>query len=123
MTDVSAQSLKNGKTKSCGCLRRDYMRKKATKHGYYYEPLRAVWSQMRQRCLNINNKDFYYYGSRGIKICNDWNEYLPFRSWALEAGYQPGLTIDRIDSNGNYYPINCRWITIQEQQKNRRPKK
>ena len=120
---VQANSLRRGNTKSCGCLRRDYMRLKSTKHGYYNEPLRAVWSQMRQRCRNPKNQDFHYYGARGISVCQEWDEYIPFREWALRSGYQSGLTIDRINPDGNYHPENCRWITIQEQQHNRRPQK
>lgn len=120
---VQAASLRCGSTKSCGCLRQDYMRKKATKHGYYNESLRAVWSQMRQRCRNPRNHDFHYYGARGISICQEWDEYLPFREWAMKSGYQMGLTIDRINPDGNYCPENCRWISIQEQQRNRRQQK
>ena len=120
---ISAGSLRAGKTKSCGCIRSEYMRKKATKHGFYGEPLRAVWSQMRQRCFNPNNFDYKYYGGRGIGITVDWCNYSVFREWSINAGYQVGLTIDRSDTNGDYCPENCRWITIQEQQRNRRPRK
>lgn len=121
---VRAVSLRRGKTRSCGCLRRDEMRRKATTiDGKCGEKLHGVWNMMKQRCLNRNCKDFKYYGLRGIRVCDEWiKDYLTFRAWALSNGYEEGLTIDRIDPDGNYEPSNCRWITIQAQQKNRRPK-
>lgn len=98
-------------------------RKATTIDGKYGEKLHGVWNMMKQRCLNRNCKDFKYYGLRGIRVCDEWiKDYLTFRAWALSNGYEEGLTIDRIDPDGNYEPSNCRWITIQAQQKNRRPK-
>lgn len=120
---LSASALRYGSTRSCGCLRKDISRARATKiDGHYYEKLHGVWNAMNQRCRNPNNADFKYYGARGVCICEEWQHYLPFREWALTHGYEEGLTIDRINTYGNYEPENCRWITIQEQQKNRRPR-
>lgn len=117
-----ADHLRRGHAKSCGCLRRDVMREKAsTIDGHYYEKLHGVWNGMKQRCFNKSSKDFKYYGALGVTVCQAWVEdYLAFREWALDHGYKDGLSIDRIDPFGNYEPNNCRWITIQDQQKNKR---
>lgn len=119
---VLADSLRRGVSQSCGCLRKEKMRNSHTKHGGTKEPLYYVLNMMHQRCENPKNKDYEYYGGRGITVCHEWKDYVAFRSWALKTGYAPGLTIDRIDPDGNYCPTNCRWITIEEQQKNRRPR-
>lgn len=120
---IPAGALQRGHTQSCGCLRRDVAREKATTiGGYSTEKLHGVWNTMKQRCRNPKSRDYAYYGLRGIKVCDAWLDYLQFRSWALANGYKEGLTIDRINPDGNYEANNCRWISIQEQQKNRRSK-
>jgi hypothetical protein len=83
---------------------------------------------MLARCFNPNNYEYANYGGRGIRVCDVWKEdYAAFRSWALAHGYDEDApfgecTIDRIDVNGHYEPSNCRWITMAEQQKNKRPR-
>lgn len=120
---VPAGHLMYGHTKSCGCLRKDQMRESAsTLDGHCGEKLHGVWNAMKQRCQNPRSRDYKFYGLRGIRVCDAWQNYLTFRTWALANGYAEGLTIDRIDPDGNYEADNCRWITIQEQQKNRRPR-
>jgi hypothetical protein len=74
---------------------------------------------MMTRCNNPKSDRYYRYGGRGIKVCDEWlHNYTAFRDWALSHGYEEGLTIDRIDLDGNYNPENCRWITPSEQMKN-----
>lgn len=121
-TTVKTYSLKRGLTRSCGCLRKEVMTKRATKHNGAKDPLYHVLNVMHQRCENPKSKDFKWYGALGVKVCEEWalTNYPAFKAWALEHGYRPGLTLDRIDPAGDYTPSNCCWITIQEQQRNKR---
>jgi hypothetical protein len=76
---------------------------------------------MRRRCLKENRPEYKNYGAQGIKVCQDWdNDFIAFYNWAMNNGYSDNLTIDRINPFGNYEPGNCRWITNQEQQRNRK---
>lgn len=75
---------------------------------------------MKQRCYYQSAINYNDYGGRGIAVCGEWQNYEPFRDWALPNGYAEDLTIDRINYDGNYCPENCRWLTIAEQQKNKR---
>lgn len=114
--------LEDGSVKSCGCLKDDI-----SENAVSYDRLYKVWQDMKIRCGNEKCKGYRNYGGRGITICDEWkNNYRAFKEWAYSNGYNENAefgecTIDRIDVNGNYEPSNCRWITIQEQQKNKRP--
>lgn len=85
-----------------------------TTHGLYSHPLKGVHNTMKQRCTNPNAISYPNYGARGIKVCGDWQSFKPFYDWSMKNGYKKGLTIDRIDNNGNYEPSNCQWITLEE---------
>ncbi len=79
------------------------------------------WCNMKRRCYNKKNKDYYNYGGRGIVVCDEWlNDFDVFYNWAYQNGYEDGLTLDRINSSGNYEPNNCRWATRKQQANNTR---
>ena len=82
--------------------------------------LYKIWCGMRERCNRVNHSAYKNYGGRGIKVCLEWDDYVAFREWATNNGYSNELTLDRIDVDGNYCPENCRWVTMDEQHKNRR---
>lgn len=75
---------------------------------------------MKQRCSNPNNHKYKDYGARGIKVCDEWMDYHTFKKWSLENGFEEHLSLDRIDTNGNYEPRNCRWVDYKVQANNKR---
>ena len=73
------------------------------------------WMAMRQRCYNKNTKSYQDYGAKGVKVCSEWKDsFKEFKKWAEKNGYKEGLTIDRVNSNGNYTPDNCRWLSRKD---------
>jgi len=89
------------------------------KHGMSKHPIYLVWDSMRRRCQDSNRKDYADYGGRGIKVCERWQDSANFIEDMLPT-WKPGLTLDRINNDGNYEPGNCRWVTMTEQLSNRR---
>lgn len=117
---ATGNNLRSGNTKSCGCLKRERTMKMGqdnTKHGESHgnrTRLYTIWCGMRQRCTNPNREAYPLYGGKGVKVCEEWNEYSNFKEWAMANGYADNLSIDRIDPSKGYYPDNCRWITPSE---------
>lgn len=102
---VGGAQLKNGTTKSCGCL--------IHIHGGYHTKLNRIWNSVKQRCLNSNVLAYKNYGGRGIKICKEWiDSFEAFRDWSIANGYKDSVVqLDRRDNDGDYCPENCRWTT------------
>lgn len=129
-TIVRYSSLVGNRTVSCGCYHKEQLGRMRRTHGLSHkERLYSLWLNMKDRCYNPNNNHYASYGGRGIKICDEWlNDYMSFRTWCLENGYEEeirpsgrnNLTIDRIDVNGNYEPNNCRFISNKENCLNKR---
>lgn len=125
MVIINAGELKRGSTNSCGCLRREraiILNKTQNRiHGLYKTKLYRKWEKMKTRCYNKNNNFYKDYGGRGITVCEEWkNDFKAFYDWSLEHGYKEGLSIDRIDVNGDYCPANCRFTDIKTQNRNKR---
>ena len=124
---VRSDSIKNGHIKSCGCLHKELaskLGKNSATHKKSNTRLYKIWSSMKNRCYD-NNATFYkHYGGRGIAVCGEWlDDFMAFYNWSMSQGYKDGLTIDRINVNGNYEPNNCHWVDMKQQQRNRRNNK
>ena len=119
--DFLYQKVACGETQSCGCLRRDSTSKRRKTHGLTNHSLYDVWNKMVERCYKETDKAFKNYGARHIEVWLDWKEdFLCFYEWCIENGWQQGLSLDRINNDGNYAPNNCRFSTTPEQNRNRR---
>jgi len=113
---VQAKYLLDGRITSCGCFKRK-------RSGLSKTLLGMVWRSMIQRCHG-EHKSNNNYKDRGIKVCDNWrNSLVEFYNWSIKNGYQKGLTIDRINNDGDYSPENCRWVTNKVNCQNRRPSK
>lgn len=116
---VNLSAAKAGQSMSCGCLNRERSSQKHKQHGLTKDKIYSVWKSMRRRCGNPDAADYYLYGARGIKVCDRWQTFANFYA---DMGNLPfdGAQIDRIDTDGDYCPENCRWTTATENMRNRR---
>ena len=121
---IYAESLKSGGAQSCGCLKQELATIQMTTHNGTNERLYLVWMAMLNRCTNQNDDHYKYYGGRGIKVCDEWKDYVAFRQWAYNSGYNSDApygdcTIERYDKDGDYCPNNCGWESINVQANNK----
>ena len=117
---VRRDGLVSGTTLSCGCLHREELTERLTKHGMSRSRLYKIWQGMRDRCENKNNPRYDDYGGRYIDVCPEWGDFENFRDWAMSNGYSDDLSIDRENNNLGYSPENCRWADRITQQSNMR---
>lgn len=117
---ISRNSLLSHNVQSCGCLRAEKTRERRFRHGLRNTQLYRAWSNIKTRCYNPKKDTYAYYGGKGITMCQEWlNNFMAFYNWSMNNGYKKGLTIDRLNPNGNYEPSNCRWVTASQQQNNK----
>ena len=107
---VRGDVLRRGTTESCGCG-------KGLKHGFHKKPWYSSYKAMMERCYLPSSGNYSRYGGKGVTVCEEWHDINKFAEWVETSGYEPGLTIDRIDPLGNYEPSNCQWLTRSENSK------
>ena len=117
-TITESLKLRNGKSKSCGCKRHEYIGNANKTHGMTNTRIYSIWHSMIGRCKYPSTQYYNRYGGRGIKVCEEWSSFDSFYK-DMGPSYEKGLTIDRIDSNGNYELSNCRWADLDTQNNNR----
>lgn len=122
---VNSSGLRNGTSKSCGCINKERLKKNTHKYGLdnpkAQKRIYSTWKRMKNRCNSSTATGYEYYGGRGIKVCDEWlNSPEAFYNWAISNGYHKDLSIDRIDNDKDYSPDNCRWATPLQQVCNRR---
>ena len=116
---VKGRNLREGESLSCGCLHKEIVGKNSTTHGKSKTRLYKIWCNMKCRCYTPSSTKYEMYGGRGISVCNEWKaNFMNFYVWAMANGYRDDLSIDRINSDGNYEPNNCRWATYKVQGNN-----
>lgn len=118
-TIVYPQQMITGRQKACRCGKSVTFHEMHYKHGGAGTRLYEIWCSMKKRCNNPHAENYPRYGGRGITVCSEWEQFEPFRDWALSTGYADTLTLEREDVNGNYCPENCTWIPLKRQARNR----
>lgn len=116
---VQGYILKKLKQMGCNECGNKLISIKNRRHNDMGTRLYETWTNMKTRCSNTKYSMYKDYGGKGISVCKEWIDYLDFKKWAIKSGYSEDLTLDRIDNDKNYYPENCRWSTMKEQQNNR----
>lgn len=114
---IRVELLRNGKAKSCGCLRSELVATKNQIHGGAGSPEYQAWANMMQRCYNAENCRYEQYGGRGIRVCNRWHDASLFLA-DMGPKPSPDHSLERTDNNANYSPQNCIWATAHQQQRN-----
>ncbi len=120
--NVRAGNLRTKQVTSCGCLHKEIMVKRNTKHSMNNTPLHKLWFKIKERCFNKNCSSYKNYGGRGITMCDRWLDFNLFYE-DVHIGYEKGLEIDRIINDGNYEPTNFRWVTHKVNTQNTRKTK
>lgn len=115
--DVRIDQLKSGSITSCNCYRIEQVQKSHVTHSQSYSKLYKAYTGLKQRCNNPNSIAYKHYGAKGIKISEEFNTFEKFYSWSMNNGYKEGYDIHRLDSNKDYTPLNCKWISHEEHMK------
>jgi hypothetical protein len=110
--------LRNRTSTSCGCARKETLRRLKTTHGKSKTPLHVLWCGMKARCSNPRHIGYCYYGAKGIRVSKSFSRFEDFERWAISAGYAPGLTLERRDGRKGYSPRNCVWANRTVQNRN-----
>ncbi len=120
---IAGGNLTKGLSRSCGCLRKEMMREKATTHNLSGSKLYYIHNNMKRRCYEPTNDHYKWYGAENKGVCEEWlgkDGFKNFADWALTNGYEDGLEIDRKNNSKGYSPDNCRWVTPKQNCRNKR---